>query len=68
LDAAGWAINGRAKINIPFGAALTRVAGMPERIDRLLVDPFAEKTHSWRWIFLIFLAIGIAIGVFWLKS
>jgi hypothetical protein len=67
LDAAGWAINGRAKINIPFGAALTRVAGMPERIDSLLVDPFAEKNHGWRWIFLTFLAIGVAVGVFWLK-
>jgi hypothetical protein len=67
LDAAGWAINGRAKINIPFGAALTRVAGMPDRIDRLLVDPFAEKTHGWRWTFLIFVAIGVAIGVLWLK-
>src|SRR6185369_17127179 len=29
LDANGWAVNARAKINIPFGASLTNVAKLP---------------------------------------
>src|SRR6185312_11442726 len=29
LDANGWAINGRARINVPFGTALTGVAALP---------------------------------------
>ena len=30
LDANGWAVNGRVKMNVPFGAALTTVAAIPE--------------------------------------
>ena len=29
LDANGWAVNGRVKMNVPFGAALTREAALP---------------------------------------
>jgi hypothetical protein len=29
LDANGWAINGRVKMNVPFGASLTKVAELP---------------------------------------
>ena len=29
LEANGWAINGRVKINIPFGAKLTKIATLP---------------------------------------
>ena len=31
LDANGWAVNAKAKINVPFGASLTRVAVAPAR-------------------------------------
>ena len=41
LDANGWAVNARAKINIPFGTSLTATARLPENADRSLVDPFA---------------------------
>lgn len=43
LDANGWAVNTRARINIPFGGALTRVASLPPGAQRDLFDPFAEK-------------------------
>jgi len=43
LDANGWAVNARAKINIPFGNSLTRLAVLPPGARRDLVDPFAEK-------------------------
>ncbi len=29
LDANGWAVNGRVKMNVPFGGALTDVAALP---------------------------------------
>ncbi len=43
LDANGWAVNAKAKINIPFGGSLTRIAVLPPGAHRDLVDPFAEK-------------------------
>ena len=43
LDANGWAVNARAKINLPFGASLTKVAVVPLGAERDLIDPFAES-------------------------
>jgi hypothetical protein len=48
LDANGWAINGRARINVPFGAALTHVAALPAFSERTLEDPYAEKGRPWK--------------------
>ena len=31
LDANGWAVNAKAKMNVPFGASLTGVAALPDR-------------------------------------
>lgn len=47
LDANGWAINARAKMNVPFGGALTGLAALPPGSQRDLVDPFAEKKSPW---------------------
>ena len=41
LDANGWAVNARARINIPFGTALTRMARLPAGAERSLRDPYA---------------------------
>src|SRR5205085_11667616 len=35
LDANGWAVNGRARINVPFGTALTLLAKQPEGSKRI---------------------------------
>jgi hypothetical protein len=43
LDANGWAINGRVKINIPFGTALTSVATLPPGAQLSLTDPYEDK-------------------------
>lgn len=54
LDANGWAINCRAKINVPFGAALTELAKLPQGAQHSLDDPFADKKTPWkRWVFLV---------------
>jgi hypothetical protein len=59
LDANGWAVNARAKINVPFGATLSRVAKLPPGARRDSSDPYAEKTFPWKTaLFLLFLLYG----------
>ena len=48
LDANGWAINGRARINVAFGAAMTELARLPKGSQRTLDDPFADRRTPWR--------------------
>jgi hypothetical protein len=63
LDANGWAVNARAKINVPFGGALTQVATLPPGSQRDLVDPFAEKRRPWG--LYITLLVLIVLGACW---
>jgi hypothetical protein len=46
LESTGWAVNGRVKINIPFGAALTEVASLPPGARRALEDPYEDKAAA----------------------
>ncbi len=46
LEANGWAINGRVRINIPFGTALTQHAELPPGSRRSLVDPYADTAAA----------------------
>lgn len=48
LDANGWAINGRVKINIPFGTSLTQRAILPDGSIRSLEDPYEDKEAAAR--------------------
>ena len=58
LDANGWAVNGRARINVSFGAAMTELAQLPKGAQRSLDDPFADKRTPWkRWVFLILILV-----------
>jgi hypothetical protein len=43
LEANGWAINGRVKINIPLGTQLTELAKLPAGSKRSLDDPYEDK-------------------------
>ena len=66
LDANGWAVNTRAKINIPFGASLTGLARLPQESILSLFDPFAEKKSHWkRWVLIALAAIAAAIALAW---
>ncbi len=58
LDANGWAINARARINIPFGTALTQVAQLPAHAQRSLSDPYADKPTPWA----AYLLLGSALA------
>lgn len=42
LDANGWAVNGRVKMNVPFGAALTKVAEIPSGSQSSLAVKYPE--------------------------
>ena len=62
LDANGWAINGRVKINIPFGAALTDVATLPLGAKRSLEDPYEDKSAAKRRRFWTLVVVVVMIG------
>lgn len=47
LDANGWAVNTRARINVPFGASLTQVAKVPLGAVTGPGDAFAERPPKW---------------------
>lgn len=47
LDANGWAVNAKAKMNVPFGGALTGVAALPPGATFGAADKFAEKPSIW---------------------
>jgi hypothetical protein len=46
LEGNGWAINGRVRITVPFGAALTRLAELPPGARRSEEDPYAEEERA----------------------
>lgn len=67
LDAGGWAVNSKAKVNIPFGTTLTKIAALPPGAERTLRDPFAEKKTPWkRWV--LFIALFAALSLAWDKG
>jgi hypothetical protein len=47
LDANGWAVNAKARMNVPFGGALTGVAALPAGATFGAADEFAEKRPVW---------------------
>ncbi len=59
LDANGWAVNARARLNIPFGAALTHVTTLPQGAKLLISDPFAEKGKPWKTYLLLIILLAL---------
>ncbi|MDD2685166.1 MAG: hypothetical protein PHY62_03315 [Gallionella sp.] len=64
LDACGWAINARVRINIPFGTSLTGLADLPQGASRSMIDPYAEKTALWPYYLMISAGI-ISLAGLW---
>jgi len=66
LDANGWAVNGRVRVNIPLGAALTDVKKLPAGATRFLDDPFEDRGArrrrrvAWAAVALLGLALAVA--------
>lgn len=64
LDASGWAVNARLRINIPFGTALTMLARLPPGAQRSTNDPYAETPRPWGF-YLLIAGLIAAIAVAW---
>ena len=64
LDANGWAVNAKAKINIPFGGSLTAVATLPPGSSRDLADPYAESNRARNWTITLVI-IAALLGAAW---
>lgn len=64
LDANGWAINARARINISFGTSLTKLAYLPEGSQRSLADPFADKKPIWPY-YVLAGGVVVALIILW---
>jgi hypothetical protein len=63
LDANGWAINGRVKMNVPFGGSLTEVATLPAGAKAAADDPFAEKPAVWPKFVLFLVIVGFIVSL-----
>jgi hypothetical protein len=61
LDADGWALNTKARINVPFGRSLTKIRKLPPGSERDPRDPFAEEDRTWQWVVVVLIAV---IGTF----
>ena len=68
LDANGWAVNTRARINIPFGTSLTALAKLPPGSAHTLRDPFAERRTPWGWYLLLLVIAGGALYWLWQRG
>jgi hypothetical protein len=66
LDANGWAVNARARINVPFGATLSSVARLPPGARRETGDRYAERGFPWKTI--LFLLLLVYVGYRWYRG
>ena len=62
LEGNGWAVNGRVRINIPLGSALTDVAALPEGARRSLEDPYEDREAASRRRRTLFWAVVLVLA------
>jgi len=60
LEASGWAVNGRVKINFTLGKLLTQRAALPPGSQRHLHDPYKDKAMHRRRILYLVLLLAVA--------
>ncbi len=66
LDANGWAVNIRARINVPFGTSLSSSARLPAGARRDTRDRYAERGFPWR---TVIAAVLVLYGAYaWSKG
>ncbi|MDA7416278.1 hypothetical protein PGB34_07865 [Xenophilus arseniciresistens] len=64
LDASGWAINGRMKVNVRLGASLSQTAHVPASARRLTRDPYAER-RGWTGLAATAAAVAAVAALAW---
>jgi hypothetical protein len=57
MDACGWAINARARINVPFGARLTGIAKLPAGSGVAADDRFRQRQSMWPQVLVAVIAV-----------
>ncbi|MBN1557600.1 MAG: hypothetical protein JW951_05585 [Lentisphaerae bacterium] len=65
LDATGWAVNARVKINAVLGRTLTDVGALPRNAACLRRDPYTRRASRWRLVMLA--ALLAAVFFAWLR-
>ncbi|MBI3415714.1 MAG: hypothetical protein HY043_10430 [Verrucomicrobia bacterium] len=76
LDANGWAVNGRVRMNVPFGGSLTALAKLPPGAQAAVDERFVEKPATWPKFVVFVIAVCFVISLLnsfginyaWLKS
>ncbi|HEX7037199.1 MAG TPA: hypothetical protein VF210_15600 [Pseudomonadales bacterium] len=63
LDANGWAVNARARLNVPFGESLTRVAKLPRGAKIALGDRFGQRPAAWPKLVATVVVIGFVYSL-----
>ncbi|MFA6008182.1 MAG: hypothetical protein WC784_06125, partial [Candidatus Shapirobacteria bacterium] len=64
LNAEGWAVNSRLKINVPFGATLSHLATLPLGTIKVSKDPFAEKKRPWALYIILLVVVALVAAYF----
>jgi hypothetical protein len=68
LEGNGWAINGRVRITVPFGASLTRLASLPPGAQISLEDPYGDDESSLgRGASLVVILLVITCLAIWIR-
>ena len=63
LDANGWAVNAKAKLNVPFGASLTGIAALPPGAVVGSDDKFGEKASAWPKVILFVVIVAFCFSL-----
>ncbi len=68
LNANGWAMNAKVKVNVKFGATLTKLAKIP--VMNIKSDPFADKEMpKWKkWTITIFIALVAVFAILFFNN
>lgn len=68
LNANGWAMNAKVKVNVKFGATLTKLAKLP--MMSVKADPFADKEMpKWKkWTITIFVALVAIFAILFFNN
>jgi hypothetical protein len=63
LDANGWAVNGRVRMNVPFGGALTKVAELPRGAQQSLVVRYPESPTLLPKLIFVLIGLGFVLSL-----
>jgi hypothetical protein len=61
LDASGWAINGRMKVNVRLGGMLSQTAHVPPGARRVAPDPYRERHGTTGVAAAVVLAVALVV-------